>query len=311
MPLEQSEKVEKLFSDAEFYLKREKFAQAQEVYQEILKLEPTNKSAARGLERAEKGLQAREAKPSQITLLAPIDQTPTSFRGKSKLSGKRLWLGGAAVVLIGVVVSAWFLWFRTNSQIPPMPSGTRLGFQKADTAKQEMLKAKTEAEQADAERWAPETYQRASDDEQRGDNEFLNGNFEPARQAYNAATQNFGNSTEEARRNTALNTASLNVLKDEVAKVMQAMSNEKILAEKLGAKIKAKELFDMALAKAEEGAKALIGVIARLFAAQKFYAEPETALRKPARKRHLQNLQTRPEWQKEMDVTKQQISGRK
>ncbi|MGH7453171.1 MAG: hypothetical protein ACRENG_17610, partial [bacterium] len=291
-------------------LKKEKYTQAREVYQDILKLEPANKNAARGLERAEKGLQSREAKPSQITLLEPIDRTPTLFRGKSKLSGKRLWLGMAAVVLIGVVVGAWFLWFRPNSPIPPGPGGTQPDFsQKATAAKEEMLKAKTEAEQASAERWAPETYQQALKEEQRGNDEFSQGNFASAWRAYNAAMEKFGSSTEEGRSNTEA--ASLNEIKEEAAKEGQAMLKEKKQAEAVGAKTKARELFDKAIEKAEEGRKSFDrGDRDGYFAAQKFYAEARDGFRKAGEEAAFAKLADEAgAAKKEMDAAKQQIPG--
>ncbi|MGH7490956.1 MAG: protein kinase domain-containing protein [bacterium] len=272
--LVQSETVEKLFSDAEFYLRKEKFPQAREAYQEILKLEPVNKNATRGLERAEKSLQSRklEAGPSQVTQLGQIDQPRALPVAKSKSLSKGLWVGLAGLVVVAAA-SAWFLWLRPDLQTPSEPSKPSLDFsQRAAAAKQEMLLAKAQAQQADAQRWASNTYQRAAQSELSGEQEAAQGIWGSASQAYEAATKLFKEATKEATNNAAV--ADLDMLKNRIKQVQQDMLREKMLAEKAGAPTKTKMLFEQTVRKEQEGNREFdVHQRSNYLNAQKLYGE--------------------------------------
>lgn len=267
--LERLETIDKLFADAEFYLKKEKYARAEETYKEILKLDPANKNAERGLQKATKSLPTSKPE-SQLSAVAVIrdltpDKAPPPSRGKAKV------IAFATVVVVGIAVS-WFLWLKpgaTNMAGEPNELAER-----ARIANQDMLNLKSAAQAAGAEQWVLPAYQVALQEEERGNTELGLENWVSASQAYEAAAENFRRAAEEAKTKATMAAASLNQIKESAERTRQEMSGAKATAEKAGAKTKAKALFDRASTKEQEGNKKLAAHDrAGYQEAQKFFVE--------------------------------------
>jgi serine/threonine-protein kinase len=263
---EQLELVKRLVSEADSHLKSQNFRKAIEAYNAVLKLEPEHKKASAELKKLEKRLQSLTQTIEQPLVTAPeVSAKPFS---------KALWLS-LVVIVAGIIVGTWFILNKSNQ------TGEVDFSELAGAAKQDMLDLKLEAQRVDAQNWAEQSYELAVQAEQRGDKEFVQGQYENARQAYVEARDYFRKSAEDAK--LKVNRADLERLKDTVVQVKQAMLNQKSFAESVGAKTKASELYENALAKEREGDASLTkGDRSSLLAAQSAYADASDGYKKAA-----------------------------
>ncbi|MCI0699298.1 protein kinase [candidate division KSB1 bacterium] len=306
--LEQAEKVEKLISDAEFYLKKEKFERAVEIFYKVLSLDPNNKLATRGLQRAEKGLETRRRGSDRQKAIAPASE--------KKPISKNVWMLLAAVAVLGVAgVGGWYLLSGSKSGTPDSTSGERADLSgPATAAKEALAPLKTEAGEAGVETWAAETYRRAVETEQKGDRELAQGNYAEAKQTYEAAVDSFRAAIAVARRGvTSEMIKDLDQLKTRVANTKREMQKARLAAEKVNAETFAAAPFASAARLEREGGQnEALGSNAGLIAAHQAYVEAANGYTKAKRQVDLM-IQARVEAENaktEMERAKSQLPGR-
>jgi serine/threonine protein kinase len=194
---EQTEHVEKLLVEADFYFKREKVEQAYEIYKKILKQAPDNKEALRGLQKAEKALAA--PKPESQRTQRTMRPLPTP--APRRPSGRVVWIGLAAAAIVAIVAVVLWKW---PPEIPEKPDPANQMMQQlkaaADSAKQAIEQLKIRAQQAGADRLARSTFQLALQAEQNGDQVYRATNYRAASDAYDKAGVQFKNAREEAEK---------------------------------------------------------------------------------------------------------------
>jgi len=255
--------IEKLLADAEFYMKREKFEPAVELYQRVLALDSNDKNAARGLQKAQKSLE----KPARMPTPLPR-RIPTPVQAPNPLA-KKIGVGaGIAAALVVVALAGWQLLFNSEEKTPPDLSGP------AAAARESMNAAKAGAQEAGAETWAVATYQVATQAEQDGNAEFAAGNYTAAKKNFEQAAGMFANAKSAAQTNmdAAADDISLGKLKEMVEATRRGMLQEKSAAEKVGSKRVADELFAAAANQESEGERYFAaGGKENLSAAQKSY----------------------------------------
>lgn len=184
--LEQSEVVEKFIADAEFYQSKRKYEEANELYERVLKMDPHNRVAKKGLARAERYLGGGSAK-------------------------SLAWLGPRLILLAAGLVVAWLVADNFGSKTPPsvseksasqdMPVAAKEAdinpevsepdiAPKADTqkaaalaAKDRMLQEKQGAELVDAPNFAKVTFESGLAKERQGIAKLESGQFDELAQA--------------------------------------------------------------------------------------------------------------------------------
>jgi len=266
--IEQSEFMDKLLVEADFYVKREKFQQAIDTYQKVLNVEPDNKVATRGLQRAQKSLESSKRAPTR-----PRAKTPPP-------ASKRLWLlgGVVALVLSGVIVSRQ-LFLQTEKEKPQADLYTA-----AAESKQNLAMPRSAAQEAGAETWTPATYQLAAQDEQTGDREFAAGNYPAAKLSYESAADKFTRAKTEAETNKSLAASDISKLRETVISLQSDMRREKSTAQRAGANTMAPDIFQRAVTREREGDASLAtGGRNELLAAQEAYAAARDGFRQAGR----------------------------
>jgi serine/threonine protein kinase len=266
--IEQSEFIDKLLVEADFYVKREKFQQAIDTYQKVLNIEPGNKAATRGLQRAQKSLESSKRAPTR-----PRAKTPPP-------ASKRLWLWGGVVALVlsGVIVSRQFF-LQTGEEKPQAELVTV-----ATASKQNLAMPKSAAQEAGAETWAPATYQLATQDEQTGDREFAAGNYPAAKLSYESAAGKFTRAKTEAETNKSLAASDISKLHKSVLSLQSDMRQEKSAAQRAGANTMAPDIFQRAVTREREGdGRLAAGGRSDLVAAQQAYAAARDGFRQAKR----------------------------
>ena len=221
----QAEMIDKLLVEAEFYLKREKFEQAIEIYTRILGLDPANKNASRGLQKAQRSM---EAAPAKLPTPKPRLTTPFKATKAPAKSGWKIGLAAAAVII--VALGAWLLFFNPSEEKEADFSG------QAAAAKQKLDVAKTEADAIGAKIWAEETYRQAEQAEQTGNTAATARDYQAAQKAYAEAETKYANAKAEAEKNSALaeNETDLDKIRDVAMAAQRVMRQEKSAAEKRG-----------------------------------------------------------------------------
>ncbi|MFQ5674898.1 MAG: hypothetical protein ACE5G1_03290, partial [bacterium] len=239
--IDQSEKTKKLLSDAQSYLKKQKFDKAIDSFNKVLKIDPQNGEAANGLKKAEKS----RAKVD----MAVESPEPTV----EKSSGKVLRFAFVVFILVVLGAAGWYYYYGIQGALS---NDEYLSL--ASDAREQMLSLKNSAEGVNAETWAEATFTLALQAEQNAENEFESKKYAKANQLFVEAGDLFRKSSEEAKTNSASATASadLESLKNMVAKARKDMLREKSAAEKAGAPTVAKQTFNSALAKEKEGERA-------------------------------------------------------
>ena len=262
----QVEMVDKLLAEAEFYLKREKFEQAIEIYTRILGLDPANKNASRGLQRAQRSMDAAAPKfptpKPRLTTPFKVTKAPTKIGWK---------IGLAAATVIIVALGAWQLFFNSGAEEKKTDFSAP-----AAAAKQQLDIAKAEADGVGASVWAGEIYQQAEQAEQNGNTSAAAGDYTAAQEAYEQAAAMYANAKTEAEKKSTLaaNESDLNKIRDVVMGAQRVMRQEKSAAEKIQSKKFAAALFEAAQAKETEADRYLAaGGKDNLLAAQQSYGE--------------------------------------
>ncbi|MCH8020679.1 protein kinase, partial [candidate division KSB1 bacterium] len=233
--------LKELSSEAAAYFHEEKFSQAVKSYKRVLELDPNNREATAGIKKAEKASELKAQPPAEeVTLSA----SPSGRRVRQKA----LWIGLTTLFLI-VVLGTWVVFQKINSGSDDALLGS------AEAAKQEMLTLLKEAEEVNAKSLAKEAFGDGEDNQQFADKAFLAGDFGTAVQSYNAATDNFRKSIEDAKRNAKAAKADLSELKNIVAEIRKQMLTAKKAAEIKKAPTIAKKLYEGAFAKEKEATK--------------------------------------------------------
>ncbi|MCH7676754.1 protein kinase [candidate division KSB1 bacterium] len=233
--------LKELLSEAAAYFHEEKFSQAVKSYKRVLELDPNNREATAGIKKAEKASELKAEPPAEeVTLSA----SPSGRRVRQKA----LWIGLTTLFLI-VVLGTWVVFQKINSGSDDALLGS------AEAAKQEMLILLKEAEEVNAKSLAKEAFGDGEGNQQFADTAFLAGDFGTAVQSYNAATDNFRKSIEDAKRNAKAAKADLSELKNIVAEVRKQMLTAKKAAETKDAPTIAKKLYAGAFAKEKEATK--------------------------------------------------------
>jgi len=239
--LERQEEIDKLLLEAEFYLKREKLEQAVEIYKKVLNLDPANKNAARGLQRAQKsrGDQIKKTPPGPHTALLVPAARPFA---------KKVWMGigAAAIVMLGIAAVRIFLSNPRPEEKVDLSGPVKM-------AKQALVDLKSVAQEAGAETWASATYQLAAQAEQNGDEALAQDNDAAAKQFYETAAEKYKNAAAEAQSNKTLAASDLSKLREVVVTLQSDMRLEKSAAERAEARAVATDLFEKALQQEREG----------------------------------------------------------
>ena len=256
--MKHAELVDKQLSEAEYYLQREKYEQASKLYQEVLEIEPENKDATRGLKKAGKGVELTRSKPLAYSTL---------LRSKRKNRLKKAALWGVPVVAIGAV-GVWLILSKTKVEEKIDLTGL------AVTAKQTMLKAKETIATADVNTWAPETYAHALEVELHAENALSAAKYIEARNEFENARSLFMKAADEAKTKSEAILADLSKFREAIEQLKEQTSAEKANAEKVGGSRTARDLFESAVRKEQEGNKALLaGTKDNLLLSQKAFGE--------------------------------------
>ncbi len=259
----QAEMIDKLLVEAEFYLKREKFEQAIEIYTRILGLDPANKNASRGLQKAQRSM---EAAPAKLTTPKPRLTTPFKTAKTPAKSGWKIGLAVATVIIVALGI--WQLFFYPGEAEKEADFSGPVA-----AAKQKLDVAKTEADAIGAKIWAEEIYRQAEKAEQTGNTAT---DYAAAQKAYEQAAAMYANSKIEAQKNSALaeTESDLEKLRNVALTAQRVMRQEKSAAEKIGSKKFAAALFEAAQTKEDEAERYLAADGKdNLLAAGKSYAE--------------------------------------
>jgi len=296
---EQNERIEKLLVDADFYVKREKFAQAVEAYQKILALDPANKAAARGLQKAQKGLEESKRAPAvtprpRVTTPRPRVPTPPPAVGlptplarppktSSKTPAGVAWrIAAISVAAIAVIGFGLWQFLRPSSTQPPVEKTAQQSDSPgpATEAQKTAARLRAEAEQAGAETWASTTLQMGVQEQEKGDRAFAQDDYAAAQAAYETAAGYFRNAKTEAQQNLMLAESDVNRLSELVMAVKRDMEREKTAAARAGAPTLARVAFNNGLRLEKDGdAKAAAGGEANWRAAQQAYAGARDSFR--------------------------------
>lgn len=232
--VEQAEHLKNLFADARSNLQKENFKKAIVIYEEILKVDPTNKDALRDLEKAQKGLEKLQKRLERATIV--VSDSP---KQKTKTLSKYLWVGIPTILLVSLI--GWFF----LSYLGKDSSDPRTGLaEAAESAKQEMLQLKNQAEGIGAPNLAAEIYKEALRLEQEAEDAFTTGNYEAALKDYTQSKEKYQQAIGETNRKKS--TENLSLLMESARQVHKTMLEEKSAAEKAGAKNLAARQFSQA-----------------------------------------------------------------
>ena len=268
---EHSERIDKSLTDADFYLRHDRFEQALETYKRVLEIEPDHKDAVKGLKRAEKGLEQRG---STTRVMTPVPS--------KKASSKTLWYILAGV-LVGLLAVGTWLFLRESEQ--PSKEAKEVAkpelLEPASAARQRMLNQKQEAQQAEGEKGAPATYKLALEAEQKGNTEFDEGDYAAAKQTFGDAGDLFAKSVDEAKKNAAASESDLSKLNAIVKSLKDDVHREKVAAERSGGKKLAADLFEKAIAREQEGDRNFqLGTREGYLSAQQHYVDARDAYKR-------------------------------
>jgi serine/threonine protein kinase len=326
---EQNERIEKLLVDADFYMKREKFAQAVEAYEKILALDPANKVASRGLQKAQKALEESKRAPAvtprpriptprpRVPTPPPAVGLPAQLSRPSKTSSKTWRIAAISVAAIAVIGFGLWQILRPSSTPPPAEKTA----QQTDSSGPAVEAQKTaatlqaEAEQAGAETWAAATLQLGVQEQEKGDRALAQDDYAAAQAAYETAAGYFRNAKTEAQQNLKLAESDVNRLSELVMAVKRDMEREKTAAARAGAPTLARIAFNNALRLEKDGdAKAAAGGEANWRAAQQAYAGARDSFRQAreevARLAITRTRESAETARNEMINAKQQVPGR-
>ena len=198
---EQTEQVEKLLLEADFYFKRDKFEPAYEIYKKVLQLAPDNKDARRGLQKVEQALNAPKAETTRAIGTAPPKPSP-----------KFLWIGAALVALLVIGGIGLFAFLKPTTEKPKTELKPKTENQKkpqilpvnwpasADSAKRVMQQTEAGASREKADNLAPAAFQRATQTKTQGDDDYTAAKYQTAKKFYLLAANQFQNAQSEAQR---------------------------------------------------------------------------------------------------------------
>ncbi len=312
---EQNERIEKLLVDADFYVKREKFAQAVEAYEKILALDPANKVAARGLQKAQKALEESKRAPAvtpRPRIPTPRPRVPTQLARPSKTSSKAWRIAAIAVAAVAVIgFGLWQILRPSSTQTAAEDTAQQTDASgPANEAQKTAATLRAEAEQAGADTWAAGTLQLGVQEQEKGDRALAQRDYTAAQAAYETAARYFRNAKSEAQQN--LN--DVNRLSEVVTTMKRDMEREKNAAERAGAITLAPVAFSNGLRLEKEGdAKAAVGGEANWRAALEAYTSARDSFRRAkeevARMAKAKARESAETARTEMINAKQQVPG--
>ncbi|HUI64493.1 MAG TPA: protein kinase [Bacteroidota bacterium] len=237
--LAHSERVEKLIAEGDQALKDRIFDRAAESFRKVLEMEPENKEAQRRLKELERLKdKAPVPAPPRRTVSSPVSARPRAS----------WWIIGI-VVLLGVGIAIFLVLPKspTTNTLPeekPVESDSSL---LAASARGEMLKERTEAEQSDAPKLSTALFSQAQKAQSTAEDEVGHHAFGPAARDFDAARALYGRSAEEAKREATAAKSDLSELKGLVTSARDEMLKERANAEHANGRTLASDLFTNAL----------------------------------------------------------------
>ena len=300
---DRQEVIDKLLTDAAFYLRRGKFEEAAASYRKILEENPGHKEAARGLKKVGKD---KEHATNRERARTPVPSTPSRRRG--------VMVVGVTFVAVGLLGGGvWFFLLspRPPEKTPQQQAVTDSSFIIAEP-REMMLTQKALAVGADAGRWATMLFDSARHVEAKGEREASARNFTSARREFEDAKVLFSHAAEEAKRSETASTASLSELNALVTKVKGEMTEGRTAAERAGGKAAAPVLFREALTQERKGDSAMqSGTREGQFAARAAYTLARDDYRKALQEaNNLADLRQDAEGRRgEMSLAKQSVTG--
>ena len=224
---ERLEGLDKLLTDAGFYVKHGKFEEAAECYRQVLAIDPENKDAARGLEKAGKKKKEKTKKEEAKT---PV---PRSGRPPGKYIRAGIILTIACLVSGGI----WSLFFHHRSQ-PEVSPQTPVADSSAiiGSLQQEAQSEKSRAAAAGAEQWAPSLFDSAQQRLNEGENSARSRAFGDATRLLGEAKSLFLSASEEAPKNEMASRANVEELTGMARDAREEMLKEKSAVDKMEGK---------------------------------------------------------------------------
>jgi hypothetical protein len=223
--IDRKEQLDKLITDAEFYVKHEKLDEAAECYRKILGMDPGNKDAERGLKKVQR----------EKTSLTRREMARTPIPGQR--SSRTMRIVVVAAVIVVLAGAGIFLLMqpgeKVESTVPPVASKDSSSI--VIEPKKLMEVQKSLAERANAGRWAPALFDSAKRAELRADRDLSARNFTAAAGSFERATTLFRSASEEAKRNETASSASLSELRTLVTNLREEMLAEKSAAQQAAA----------------------------------------------------------------------------
>jgi tetratricopeptide (TPR) repeat protein len=224
---EHLEGLDKLLTDAGFYLKHGKFEEAAACYRQVLAIDPENKDAARGLEKAGKKKKQKTKKEEAKT---PV---PRSGRPQGTIVRAGIILTIVCLVSGGI----WSLFFHHRSQ-PEVSPQTPVADSTAiiGSLQQEAQSEKSRAAAAGAERWAPSLFDSAQQRLNEGENSAQSRAFGDAARLLGEAKSLFLSASEEAPKNEMASRANVEELTGMARDAREEMLKEKSAVDKMEGK---------------------------------------------------------------------------
>jgi tetratricopeptide (TPR) repeat protein len=224
---EHLEGLDKLLTDAGFYLKHGKFEEAAACYRQVLAIDPENKDAARGLEKAGKKKKQKTKKEEA--------KTPVPRSGRPQ--GTIVRVGIILTIVCLVSGGIWSLFFHHRSQ-PEVSPQTPVADSTAiiGSLQQEAQSEKSRAAAAGAERWAPSLFDSAQQRLNEGENSAQSRAFGDAARLLGEAKSLFLSASEEAPKNEMASRANVEELTGMARDAREEMLKEKSAVDKMEGK---------------------------------------------------------------------------
>jgi serine/threonine protein kinase len=245
--LEHIEGVDKLLTDAGFYVRHGKFEEAATCYEKILEVDPSNRDAAKGLKKVEK---EKGEKTKRERARTPV---PGTSAGRRNLLVPII-IG--AVVVIGGGILLLLPSGKTPEPVQTVVPGIDSSGWVAEMRNQ-MEVQKGAAVDAEAGKWAASVLDSAQQIERLADRLLASKNYLGSYRSYESAKDVFHAATEEAKRSETVASAGTNELADMTKRAREDMLAHRRAADDAGGRKAAPALYDEALAQERKADKLL------------------------------------------------------
>lgn len=235
---QRTEQIDTILTEASAHERSRAFTKAIDRYEHVLRIDPHNEAALRGVKRSQRAL--AKAKPASDKPGGP----PVAARPRNKAG--TLWLVGAAIVAVAVVI----LVLRNQP-------GRQAEKDSVITQTNGMHILKERALTLEAESWSKELFQNGVQKETEGDEALARDEFAAARRSYGEASEYYKRAAEDAANRKRA--ASIDDLKRMANDARESMLKEKSVAEKLGTRAKRTRNYENGMAKEREAAEYLKG----------------------------------------------------